>query len=166
VTQGNQHLEVTLFDDECQQSLGRMSLLAAQNLAKTRERILVLYDESHDPPDVRLMTGKRLAYVRDETRTAKKREQSANEKIVDFVVRIRAHIDDNDLQTKMTQAKAAYVKGSTIRFVLEFGHNIDEKEIEKLVSQTARLFASCVYASVLFSSRLFVRNNRKLFSNV
>ena len=132
VTAGNQHLEIDLFDDENKQSLGRMSLLEANKLAKIRQLILVLYDESRDPPEVRLMNGKRLAEIRDETRLIKKRELS-NNKIDEFVVRIRSHIDQNDLSTKIGQAKNAYAKGSTIRFLLDFGRSIDEKEKEELV---------------------------------
>lgn len=124
---------MNLFDDENKQSLGLMSLNEAQKLAKFRELILVLFDESNDPPDVRLMTGKKLAQIRDETRVNKKRELS-NEKISEFVLRLRPHIAEKDLLTKISQAKAAYAKGCTIRFSLDFGHAIDEKETEKLVS--------------------------------
>ena len=133
VTPGNQHLEVNLSDDESKQSLGCMPLVEAQKLANFRNLLLVLFDESPDPPDVRLMTGRQLAKVRDETRTEKKRALS-NEKISDFVLRLRSNIADKDLLTKMNQAKASYSKGYNIRFVLDFGHNIDEKEKERLVS--------------------------------
>ncbi len=133
VTPGNQHLEVNLFDDENKQSLGRMPLIEAHKLAKHRELLLVLFDESHDPPDVRLMTGKQLAQIRDETRANKKHEL-ANEKITDFSLRLRSHIAEKDLLTKISQAKAAYSKGYSIRFQLDFGYAIDEKETEKLVS--------------------------------
>jgi translation initiation factor IF-3 len=126
-------LEVNLFDNQNNQSLGRMSLIEAQKLAKYRELILVLFDESHDPPDVRLMTGKELAQVRDQTRANKKQELT-HEKISDFIIKLRSHIADKDLSTKMSQAKAAYAKGSNIRFTLDFGYAIDEKETEKLVS--------------------------------
>lgn len=124
---------MNLFDDENKQSLGRMSLLEAQKLARFRELILVLFDESGDPPDCRLMTGKNLAQARDQTRANKKQELTGG-KISDFIVRLRIHIDDNDLMTKIGQAKAAYAKGCTIRFSLDFGRAIDEKETEKLVS--------------------------------
>ncbi len=124
---------MNLFDNENNQSLGRMSLIEAQKLAKYRELILVLFDESNDPPDVRLMTGKRLAQIRDETRANKKQELT-NEKIIDFSLRLRSHIADKDLLTKISQAKAAYSKGCNIRFSLDFGRAIDEKETEKLVS--------------------------------
>ncbi len=133
VTPGNQHLEVNLFDNENNQLLGRMQLIEAHKLAKYRELILVLFDESRDPPDVRLMTGKQLAKIRDETR-ANKKQELINEKITDFSVRLRSHIADKDLLTKISQAKAAYSKGCSIRFSLDFGHAIDEKETEKLVS--------------------------------
>jgi translation initiation factor IF-3 len=133
VTPANQHLEVNLFDDENKQSLGQMPLMEAHKLAKFRELILVLFDESHDPPDVRLMTGKKLAQIRDETR-ANKKQDLVNDKITDFVLRLRPHIAENDLLTKIGQAKAAYSKGSSIRFSLDFGRAIDEKETEKLVS--------------------------------
>ena len=133
VTSGNQHLEVNLFDDENKQALGRMPLIEAQKLAKFRELILVLFDESNDPPDVRLMTGKQLAQIRDQTRANKKQELS-NEKITDFALRLRPHIAEKDLLTKIAQAKAAYAKGCSIRFSLDFGRAIDEKETEKLVS--------------------------------
>ncbi len=137
VTSGNQHLEVNLFDDENNQSLGRMQLIEAQKLAKFRELILVLFDESHDPPDVRLMTGKRLAKIREETRVNKKQE-SANEKINDFALRLRPNIAEKDLSTKIAQIKAAYAKGHSIRLSLDFGYAIDEKETEKLVSEIIR----------------------------
>lgn len=133
VTPGNQHLEINLFDNENNQSLGRMSLTEAHKLAKYRELILVLFDESNDPPDVRLMTGKQLAQIRDQTRINKKQEL-ANEKITDFALRLRPHIAENDLLTKMGQAKSAYAKGYSLRFSLDFGYAIDEKETEKLVS--------------------------------
>ncbi|CAF1107709.1 unnamed protein product [Adineta steineri] len=135
VTKGNQHLEVNLFDDENKQSLGQMPLIEAQKLAKFRELILVLFDESHDPPDVRLMTGKQLAQIRDNTR-ANKKQDLANDKITDFVVRLRSNIAEKDLLTKLGQAKAAYSKGSSIRFSLDFGYAIDEKETEKLAQRT------------------------------
>jgi translation initiation factor IF-3 len=125
---------VNLFDDENKQSLGRMPLVEANKLAKFRELILVLFDESHDPPDVRLMTGKQLAQIRDETR-ANKKQELANEKITDFSLRLRPHIADNDLLTKISQAKAAYSKGCSIRFSLDFGRAIDEKETDQLVSE-------------------------------
>ncbi|CAF2910688.1 unnamed protein product [Rotaria sp. Silwood2] len=134
VTPGNQHLEVNLFDDENKQLLGRMQLNEAQKLAKYRDLILVLFDESRDPPDVRLMTGKHLAQLRDETRANKKRELS-NEKITDFVLRLRPHIAEKDLLTKLAQAKAAYTKGCSIRFSLDFGRAIDEKETERLAAR-------------------------------
>jgi translation initiation factor IF-3 len=130
-------LEVNLFDDENNQSLGRMQLIEAQKLAKFRELILVLFDESHDPPDVRLMTGKRLAKIREETRVNKKQE-SANEKINDFALRLRPNIAEKDLSTKIAQIKAAYAKGHSIRLSLDFGYAIDEKETEKLVSEIIR----------------------------
>lgn len=114
-----------------------MPLLEAQKLAKFRDLILVLFDESHDPPDVRLMTGKQLAQVRDKTRLDRKQELS-NEKITDFSLRIRSNIADRDLLTKISQAKAAYGKGCSIRFSLDFGRAIDEKEIEALVSENPR----------------------------
>lgn len=129
-------MEVNLFDEENKQSLGRMPLLEAQKLAKFRELILVLFDESHDPPDVRLMTGKHLAQIRDETRRTKKQEL-ANEKITDFSIRLRSNIADKDLLTKISQAKAAYAKGCSIRFSLDFGRSIDEKETDQLVSDDA-----------------------------
>ncbi|CAF1253836.1 unnamed protein product [Rotaria sp. Silwood1] len=135
VTPGNQHLEINLFDNENKQLLGRMSLNEAQKLAKYRDLILVLFDESHDPPDVRLMTGKSLAQIRDQTRENKKRELS-NDKITDFVLRIRPNIAEKDLLTKLAQAKTAYTKGCSIRFSLDFGHAIDEKETEKLAIRT------------------------------
>lgn len=113
-----------------------MPLLEAQKLAKFRELILVLFDESHDPPDVRLMTGKHLAQIRDETRRTKKQEL-ANEKITDFSIRLRSNIADKDLLTKISQAKAAYAKGCSIRFSLDFGRSIDEKETDQLVSDDA-----------------------------
>jgi translation initiation factor IF-3 len=125
---------VNLFDDENKQSLGRMPLVEANKLAKFRELILVLFDESHDPPDVRLMTGKQLAQIRDETRANKKQELT-NEKITDFALRIRQNIAEKDLLTKMAQAKAAYSKGCSLRLSLDFGYAIDEKETEKLVSE-------------------------------
>ncbi len=125
---------MNLFDDENKQSLGRMPLIEAQKLAKYRELILVLFDESHDPPDVRLMTGKQLAQIRDDTR-ANKKQELANEKITDFSLRLRPHIADKDLLTKLSQAKAAYAKGCSIRFSLDFGRAIEEKETEKLVSE-------------------------------
>ncbi|CAF1076094.1 unnamed protein product [Rotaria sordida] len=134
VTPGNQHLEVNLFDDENKQLLGRMSLIEAQKLAKYRDLILVLFDESHDPPDVRLMTGKNLAQIRDETRVNKKRELS-NDKITDFILRLRPNIAEKDLLTKLAQAKNAYSKGCSIRFSLDFGRAIDEKETEKLTER-------------------------------
>lgn len=127
-------MEVNLFDDENKQSIGRVALNEAKKLAKHRELMLVLFDESKDPPDVRLMTGKKLAQIRDETRANKKRDVS-NEKITDFVIRLRPNIADKDLLTKLGQAKAAYAKGSSIRFALDFGYAIDEKETEKLVSK-------------------------------
>ena len=127
---------MNLFDEENKQSLGRMPLLEAQKLAKFRELILVLFDESHDPPDVRLMTGKHLAQIRDETRRTKKQEL-ANEKITDFSIRLRSNIADKDLLTKISQAKAAYAKGCSIRFSLDFGRSIDEKETDQLVSDDA-----------------------------
>ncbi|CAF1169242.1 unnamed protein product [Adineta steineri] len=136
VTKSNQHLEVNLFDDENKQSLGQMPLIEAQKLAKFRELILVLFDESHDPPDVRLMTGKQLAQIRDNTR-ANKKQDLANDKITDFVVRLRSNIAEKDLLTKLGQAKAAYSKGSSIRFSLDFGYAIDEKETEKLAQRTS-----------------------------
>ena len=123
---------MNLFDDENKQALGRMPLFEAQKLAKFRDLILVLFDESNDPPDVRLMTGKQLAHIREETRLTKKQE-SSNEK--DFSLRIRSNIADNDLLTKISQAKAAYGKGCSIRFSLDFGHSIDEKETEQVVSE-------------------------------
>ncbi|CAF1254047.1 unnamed protein product [Rotaria sp. Silwood1] len=135
VTPGNQHLEINLFDNENKQLLGRMSLNEAQKLAKYRDLILVLFDESHDPPDVRLMTGKNLAQIRDQTRENKKRELS-NDKITDFVLRIRPNIAEKDLLTKLAQAKSAYTKGCSIRFSLDFGRAIDEKETEKLAIRT------------------------------
>ena len=134
VTPGNQHLEVNLFDDENKQAVGRVSLLEAQKLAKFRELIVVMFDESCDPPDVRLMNGKRLAQIRDETR-AQKKSELVGEKITDFTMRLRSHIEEKDLLTKLGQAKAAYAKGSSIRFSLDFGRAIDEKETEKLVSE-------------------------------
>lgn len=126
-------MEVNLFDNENNQLLGRMPLIEAHKLAKFRELILVLFDESNDPPDVRLMSGKQLAQIRDQTR-ANKKQELANEKITDFSVRLRPHIAENDLLTKLSQAKAAYAKGNSIRFSLDFGYAIDEKETEKLVS--------------------------------
>jgi translation initiation factor IF-3 len=80
------------------------------------------------------MTGKQLAQIRDETR-ANKKQELANEKITDFSLRLRPHIADKDLLTKLSQAKAAYAKGCSIRFSLDFGHAIEEKETEKLVSE-------------------------------
>mgnify|MGYP002378435356 FL=1 len=133
VTQGNQHLEIDLFDNEKQQTLGRMSLNEAQKLAKYRDLILVLFDESKDPPDVRLMTGKQLASIRDETRN-KKKQETANEKVTDFGLRLRSNIADKDLSTKISQAKAAHAKGYSVRFTLDFGRSIDEKEVEAIVS--------------------------------
>lgn len=131
VTAGNQHLEVNLFDDEKNESLGRMNLSQADRLAKIRQLILVLFDESKDPPDVRLMNGKKLAMIRDETRLTKKRSLK-NDKIDEFLIRLRSHIDEKDLMTKIAQAKSAYSKGATIRFSLDFGKTIDEKEKDKL----------------------------------
>ena len=125
---------MNLFDDENKQTIGRVSLLEAQKLAKFRELIVVLFDESCDPPDVRLMNGKRLAQIRDETR-AQKKSELAGEKINDFTMRLRSHIEEKDLLTKLSQAKAAYAKGSSIRFALDFGRAIDDKETEKLVSE-------------------------------
>lgn len=158
VTPGNQHLEVNLFDEENKQSLGRMPLLEAQKLAKFRELILVLFDESRDPPDVRLMNGKQLAHIRDETRRLKKHEL-ANEKITDFSLRLRPNIADKDLLTKISQAKAAYAKGCNIRFSLDFGQTIDEKETERLVSNMnmkTRMMTN-------FFSRKNVRKNKRSF---
>ena len=94
---------------------------------------LYFFDESSDPPDVRLMTGKQLAQIRDQTRANKKQELT-NEKITDFVLKLRSNIADKDLLTKISQAKAAYAKGSSIRFTLDFGYAIDEKETDKVVS--------------------------------
>ena len=125
---------MNLFDDENKQAVGRVSLLEAQKLAKFRELIVVMFDESCDPPDVRLMNGKRLAQIRDETR-AQKKSELVGEKITDFTMRLRSHIEEKDLLTKLGQAKAAYAKGSSIRFSLDFGRAIDEKETEKLVSE-------------------------------
>lgn len=130
VTKGNEHLRVNLFDDENNQSLGQMSLIDAQKLAKFRQLILVLFDESRDPPDVRLMNGKQLAKIRDETRTTKKRD-----KIDEFVVKIRSQIEEKDLTMKLAQAKAAHEKGSTIRLTLDFGRTIDEKDAERLAER-------------------------------
>lgn len=144
---------MNLFDNENNQSLGRMPLIEAQKLAKYRELILVLYDESNDPPDVRLMTGKKLAQIRDETR-ANKKQEIANEKITDFAVRLRPNIAEKDLLTKLSQAKAAYAKGCSIRFTLDFGYAIDEKETEKLVSLLLFIF-------IVFLFRLKANRNNE-----
>lgn len=149
---------MNLFDEESKQALGRMPLLEAQKLAKLRELILVLFDESHDPPDVRLMTGKQLAQVRDDTRASKKLEATGG-KISDFVVRLRSNIADNDLLNKLGQAKAAYAKGSSIRFSLDFGRAIDEKETERLVSDHQD-----VVTRLRLSSRPNATSSRRTFS--
>jgi translation initiation factor IF-3 len=110
-----------------------MSLIEADQLAKHRKLLLILFDQSHELPDVRLMSGRQLAEIREETRSHKK-EDLTNEKMTDFIVRIRSHIAENDLSTKMIQARAAYSRGCSIRFLIDFGRTIDEKETEKLVS--------------------------------
>ncbi|CAF1183943.1 unnamed protein product, partial [Didymodactylos carnosus] len=133
VSPGNEHLEVDLFDDENKQALGRMSLLDANKLAKYRQLILVLFNESSDPPSVRLMNGKSLANLRLETRAEKKEQLQV--KIQEKIIKLRTKIDEHDLAIKLSQAKDAYNKGLQLRIVVECGYEIPEKETEKLAER-------------------------------
>lgn len=124
VTPDNERMQVNVFDEKNEQALGRMPLIEADHLAKYRELLLVLVDQSANPPDVRLMTGRRLAELREDAR-AKRPDEHEEQKYEEFVVRLRSHIADNDLQTKMSQASAAHLKGATLRILIDFDHNTD-----------------------------------------
>lgn len=115
VGRGNKHLLINLFD-EIDNDLGKISLEAANELAKKKELKLVIIDDVCSPVKFKLMNGNNLYKMQREYRETNKdfvKETKEKE------VRFKLGIDENDFAIKKKMIHQFYEKGHLVKIIIK-----------------------------------------------
>lgn len=114
--------------------LGIMSSKEAYFMAKDEGLDLVKISPNADPPVCKIIDFGKYRYEQEK----KEKEQKKNQKVVELKeIRMTPNIDDNDLNTKIMQAKKFLEKGNKLKVTLRFrGREIARmKECEPLLME-------------------------------
>ena len=108
--------EVRLISEEGEQ-LGVMSSEQALQIAEERELDLVLISPQAKPPVCRIMDYGKYRFEQ----TKKEKEARKNQRIIEVKeIRLSPNIDDNDLNTKVNNARKFLEKGNKVKVTLRF----------------------------------------------
>ncbi|MBF0569204.1 MAG: translation initiation factor IF-3 [Candidatus Omnitrophica bacterium] len=134
-------LEVRLIGPEAEQ-LGVMTIAKAQELSDQYGLDLVEVAPTAKPPVCRIMDFSKFKYEQEK----KERRAKKNAHVVHLKqIRIKPHIEEHDLETKLNQAKAFLEKKDKVRVNLFFsGREMAFRDkarglLEKFIVETAEL---------------------------
>ena len=108
--------EVRVIGEEGQQ-LGVMALRDALNMAKDAGVDLVMVSPSANPPVCRIVDYGKFKYEQ----LRREKEAKKKQKVIEIKeVRLSPNIDENDLNTKMNNARKFLEKGNKVKVTLRF----------------------------------------------